>query len=325
MIKNEYGGCLPLEKIERINNPLRQYPHTTWNSGRSAIYAAVQDYGADLVWLPYYLCPSVKQFLEKCNIAIKEYHVNNHYEPILKKPLQQNEMILWTNWYGCMEHTLIEKIQEIFKKQVIMDYSQALFCQPEKESESYFVYSCRKFLGVPDGAYLVQQNLKEQERKVNFDCNGWDYLVQCKILQSNAVYTLYSRYEKKLGNQFQDMSELTKQYINGLDWALIKNRRKKNMEFLHSKLEKFNLLEVDFQSESCFMYPFMTEGENLHERLIQKHIFVPKWWKHMLQISELLQHEYKWAKQIVPLPIDQRYDKTDMEWIAEQVIGEIKK
>ena len=184
----EYGGCLPLEKVYFNKNPFYNYPHITFNSGCSAILAAVRNYGADSVWLPYYLCPSVKEFLKNHGVLVNEYFLTGEYMPEIPE-IEKNEMILWVNWYGCMKEESINVVRKRYGKQLIFDNTQALFYYPDVVNYScYYVYSCRKFLGVPEGAYLVQKGIKEVEEQRSFFEADWRYLSEALEQGSNSQY-----------------------------------------------------------------------------------------------------------------------------------------
>lgn len=316
----EYGGCLPLEKICFNQNPFYNYPHITFNSGCSAILGAVRNYGTDSVWLPHYLCPSVKEFLKDHGVIVREYFLTKEYMPEVSK-VEKNEMILWVNWYGCMKEESINSIRKKYGKQLIFDNTQALFYDPDIANYScYYVYSCRKFLGVPEGAYLVQKGIREIEGQRGFFEADWRYLCEALNQGSNSQYSHYKENEKKIEEHFCDMSYLTKEYLKAVPWEQIKEKRKNNFDFLHQKLRHKNGLKVDFTSQSAFMYPFMTEKEGLRKHLIENKIYVPMWWKHLLQLKDISKAEYHWAKYIIPVPIDQRYNETDMQKIAEVIL-----
>lgn len=69
------------------------------------------------------------------------------------------------------------------------------------------------------------------------------------------------------------------------------------------------------------MYPFLIrEGEYLKQELIRCKIYVPTLWKGALNFPELNQFASHWIKDLVLLPIDQRYDEKDMQYISDIVL-----
>ena len=68
------------------------------------------------------------------------------------------------------------------------------------------------------------------------------------------------------------------------------------------------------------MYPLYTgNGNELKKKLIREKIYVPTLWGDVFGITEKDSLEWDFADNIVPLPIDQRYDLKDMDRIAEVI------
>ena len=72
--------------------------------------------------------------------------------------------------------------------------------------------------------------------------------------------------------------------------------------------------------EGPFAYPyFHADGMKLRRYLAEKKIFVPTYWKNIIENSETKSLEYTWAANILPLPCDQRYSVEDMKYMASVV------
>ena len=82
-MKNEYGGYISLE----INAEYDEYYKSTeyavrrLNSGRAAIYDAIVAARGKRVWLPWYLCDTVEKFLQKKDILICHYNIDENFLP----------------------------------------------------------------------------------------------------------------------------------------------------------------------------------------------------------------------------------------------------
>ena len=63
------------------------------------------------------------------------------------------------------------------------------------------------------------------------------------------------------------------------------------------------------------VYPFMTDDKSLRGRLLENKVFVARYWPNVLEWCKEEALEYKLVTQIIPLPIDQRYVKEDMQRI----------
>ena len=59
-------------------------------------------------------------------------------------------------------------------------------------------------------------------------------------------------------------------------------------------------------------YPYWCIDQNLREKLITHKIYTPVYWSNVLDWSKKTSLEYKMTKEIVYIPVDQRYNKEDM-------------
>ena len=53
--------------------------------------------------------------------------------------------------------------------------------------------------------------------------------------------------------------------------------------------------------------------------LAEHKIFVPTYWKNILEECTESSLEYQWAADELPLPCDQRYGKEEMQYMAERI------
>ena len=69
-----------------------------------------------------------------------------------------------------------------------------------------------------------------------------------------------------------------------------------------------------------FVYPYYhKEGLKLRRWLAEHKIFVPTYWKNILEDCTEDSLEYQWAADVLPLPCDQRYGKEEMQYMAERI------
>lgn len=317
----EFGGCLPLELLPTLNDPFAGISKWEFNSGRSCIYAALNSRKAEKIYLPFYLCPTVKSFLSERGVEIEEYHLDQQFLP-KGITLGSNEMLLWVNYYGCMKESIIDQLTTQFDERLIIDNTQAFFCKPRLNA--WNIYACRKFIGVPEGAYLVHEGLV-QEHWGNYPV-AWEYLQKASNSSSNEAYKDYQKAENQFAFGLQNMSLLTRQYLNAIDYAEIQNRRLENFLVLHAVLRKYNEYtdKIDFTSKTAYMYPFLNcKNEIIRKELLTKKIYTPTWWKHMLDQPEITIAEKYLVKNLIPIPIDQRYTPYIMECVGNLIIERI--
>ena len=110
------------------------------------------------------------------------------------------------------------------------------------------------------------------------------------------------------------MSKLTKRLMQSIDYERVAQQRIDNYNTLRDALGgrelKYGEVPMIFPYESA-------EGQELRKHLIANKIFVAKYWPN---VDEWTQEDFveRWmANHILPLPIDQRYDKEDMNRIIE--------
>jgi len=118
------------------------------NTGRAAIWHAFRITGAKAIWIPYYQCETVREFLTRKGCTIKYYHQDKNFNPTDLNPAD-DEAVLLVNYYGIMSYERM-RILAVGYPNVIIDNCQAFFCPPVPDALN--VYSARKFVGVADGA-----------------------------------------------------------------------------------------------------------------------------------------------------------------------------
>lgn len=69
------------------------------------------------------------------------------------------------------------------------------------------------------------------------------------------------------------------------------------------------------------MYPFYAEnGGRVRKTLQTKKIYIPTLWPDVLEQCGEESLEYQYAENILPLPVDQRYDLQDMAYVVSEVM-----
>lgn len=317
----EFGGCIPFELI--INNDRKEYYDSKdyhvrrLNSGRSAIVLAVKNSGAAKVYVPIYTCDSVKTAIKNAGYEIEYYHIDCDFLPQAIE-VKSNEILLWVNYFGILGNRNVDKIVSIYKN-VIIDNTQAFFCKPNKEA--YNAYSCRKFIGVSDGAYLISKD--DIEDVIESDISNERALFLLKSLEegSNCAYGLYKKNEEILNTSgIKNMSTLTRKILCNVSYESIIEKRIENYNYLHDKLKNLNLLRCNLSNEAVPMvYPFVYKSDFLRDYLIEKKVFIPTWWRSVMD-SNPNEFEKMLATYLFPLPIDQRYSIDDMEKVVEIIL-----
>lgn len=288
------------------------------NSGRAAIWHALRVTGCDSIWLPYYQCDTVRDFLMRKNVNIKYYHIDKEFNPIDLKQ-GDKEAVLLVNYYGINSKERMESLARQYCN-VIMDNSQAFFAEPLKDCMN--VYSARKFVGVPDGAYVIGEGAEQyvEEYQQGYSSDTSLFLLQrIEFGCEGKTYTSRMVNENRIDNEdILKMSALTTQILKGTDYNSIIEKRKENFQIAVELFHDINLLDVcKYYNLNCvpMVYPLVVEDDGLLHKLLETKHFQGHWWTYLLDEMHEDDFEYWISRYIIPITIDQRYGKKEIEFI----------
>lgn len=291
------------------------------NTGRNCFEYILLANKTKRVYLPKYMCRALLEPMKKLNIDYVFYSINKDFELVDDIELKNNELLLYINYFGIKDAYCYE-LNNKYGNKLILDYSQSFYALPQKSVSTF--YSLRKFFGLPDGG-LLNTNNKLVGTKFDKDVSyeRVSHLLKRLDLGVESGYEDFKINEISLSDQpIKEMSNLTEALLNSIDYQKVKEKRLENFNYLEKKLRNTNKLKIDLSSISCPMcYPYYSEDRKLRQHLIDNKIFVPLYWKNVFDWCEENEIEYKFAKGIIPLPIDQRYGIEDMCKIIEKING----
>lgn len=284
-----------------------------FNSARNALLFLVKARSIDKLFIPYYLCDSVSDILVRNGVEIQYYPINNVFLPKLDTEFNAGEYLLVVNYFGQLTDEKVLALRRKYEN-IILDNVQAFFQEPIPGIDT--IYSCRKYFGVPDGAYLATDLTLGNDLAVDvskdrmghilgrFECNAADYYDQFKANDTSFRSEPIKR-----------MSLLTENLLNAIDYKLIMRIRNENYSFLEGKLSKKNRLNLH-TPVGPFAFPFFLEdGLKIRNILAKRGIYIPTLWPNVLNnVRDSM--EYCYAANILPLPCDQRYGLEDMGYIC---------
>ncbi len=292
------------------------------NSGRAAILHAFRLLGAKRIWLPVYQCESVRNFLIKNGVEIKYYYQDREFNPIDLTPAQ-DDAVLIVNYFGIMSHQRIERLSDLYPN-VIVDNCQALFCTPLEGAMN--VYSCRKFVGVPDGAYVIG---KGAEREANNYPQGYSSDTSAFLLMrieygcEGKSYEARTINEKRIDSEpIMKMSKLTQTILSATDYEHIKVQRQRNFEIAHKLFGSMNQIDPTIYSGSDtvpMIYPLVVEDKSLIPLLQEHKHFQGHWWSYICNEVPQSCFEHWLSEYMVPITIDQRYGEKELNFLADTI------
>lgn len=294
------------------------------NSGRSAL-AFTALYGKfKRVFLPRYTCVSLQDALEAVGVPYELYSIDENFLPVKIDP-DEKDLVLLTDYFGLLD----DRIKQASKSylHVFVDCTQAFYMHPI--DYAYNGYSCRKFFGVNDGAYLIiPENTFNDDIISNYNhlpvsqsLNNIGFLINSIENGTNECYQDYKRNEERLVDEgLRRMSPFTMKMMASIDYKTPAEKRIKNYRVLENILSDVNDLHFSCSCGVPYIYPLLVNKNGLREYLIENNIFVSRWWKRVMDFSESTEFEKRLSQFLIPLPIDQRYSEKDMEYIAKKVL-----
>ena len=281
------------------------------NTGRNCLEYILRARGYKKVFIPYYTCDVVLEPFKKLGIPYEYYHVNIHLEIRDEIVLKTGEALLYTNYYG-LKQRYTERLAKLYGKSLIVDNTQAFYAKPIEGIDTF--YTCRKFFGVPDGAYLYTDKLLDMELEQDQSYERMLSLTKRIDLSPEAGYQDFHNTSKSLAGQtIKRMSKLTQRMMQGIDYEAVAQRRRANYQLLHEALGKENNLELPLEDDAVPMiYPYLVPIKGLREKLIENKIFVARYWPNVLECTTPNDIDYLLAFQMQSLPVDQRYGEGEM-------------
>ncbi|EEC52942.1 hypothetical protein [Bacteroides eggerthii] len=292
------------------------------NTGRMGIWHAFRVTGCKRIWIPIYQCDSIRKTFEKKGVEMCFYHQDKDWNP-LDIEVKEDDAVLLVNYYGIMSS---ERMTELAKPYVhiIIDCAQAFFCHPVKGALT--VYSCRKFVGVPDGAYVIGKDAHKYVeeypqcyssdtatfllKRIEYGCEGKGY--EARSLNEHRIDT----------EDCMQMSKLTRTLMDAEDYIYNQQKRKENFTYVHRCLSGINKIEpTRYMDEETIpmVYPLVVEDDALIQKLFAVKHFQGHWWSYICEEQSVESFEYWISRYIIPITIDQRYGKEEMDYLVNVI------
>lgn len=309
----EIGGYIEFEKYY---NPMLHEEAIKLNCGRNALAYLIEVKGIDHILMPKFICDSCEKVLKKYGVSVRYYSIGLDFKPV-DVELEENEWLYVVNFYGQLSNKYIKYLKEKHRN-IIVDYAQAYFQMPVKGVDT--LYTCRKFFGVADGAILYTD--KELKRDIPQD----ESFARMHFLLGRFERTAVEFYSEYVNNNLifaqepiKSMSKLTENLLRGVDYEAVMKKRTENFSYLYEKLKKINKLSLSVPF-GAFMYPlYLENGAELRNLLQKEKIYIPILWPAVFNICDENELEFDMAKNILPIPVDQRYGIEDMNYILEKL------
>lgn len=272
------------------------------------------------VYLPLYTCEAViEPFKRLPDVGFSFYYINNKFEIADEINLQDGEYLIANNYFG-LKDAYIAELAKQYGDRLIVDNAQALLAPVLPGIKA--AYSARKYVGVADGGFAVGVDGLEALNYELDDASEHDsHLLIRKEQGAEVGFKDYQQNECKLDNQpIRRMAYQTQGILTHIDYEKVIAKRRTNFDYLHKALGSHNQLVLpELNTFACPMvYPFIGRIDvDFRSKLIANKIFVARYWPNVIDWAKPDDLEYTLTTRLIPLPIDQRYDKEDMDRIIE--------
>lgn len=287
------------------------------NSGRNALLYLLKARKIKKIYIPAFMCGSVSRMCERYEFEYGYYHISDDFLPVFDLPLKENEYVYIVNYYGRISNEQLSELKQRFCS-VIFDNVQAFFQKPVPDIDT--VYSCRKFFGVPDGAYLSTTACLGVELERDISMDRMKHILGRFEGCASDYYSLFKENDEMFKElPLRKMSALTHNLLRAIDYENVIAKRNANFKTLSELLDGVNKLKSVFV-EGAYAYPFYcADGMSLKKRLAEDKIYVATLWTDTLAHEpSVLERDY--TENILPLPVDQRYNAEDMEYMARKIM-----
>lgn len=314
----EIGGYFELEHF--LGHELHEGA-IALDCARNCLAYLVETRDIRSLWVPYFLCSSIDFVMQRYpQVAIHQYEIAANFEPAWDTfTLGADDYLYLVDFYGQLSDEQIAAAAERAEGRIVVDEVMAYFHMPLPGLDT--LYSCRKFFGVADGAYLYTTTKLDRPLATSQSHDKMGFVLGRAEGPANDYYQESVTNNKRFRQgDIELMSPITHNILRAVDYDHVARRRKENFLVLAEALDATNELKP-IATSGAFMYPYLVKnGEALRKQLQQRKIYVSMLWDWALGAPGLAD---RYARDILPLPVDQRYDADDMRYMLD-VIDELQ-
>lgn len=257
------------------------------NSARNCLRYIIRAYNISDIYIPYYICPTIKIALRKEGIKIKFYHIDKNFMPVCE--FRENDFILYPNYFGiCTKN--IENLEKKYKN-LIVDNAHSFYSKPYGLAS---FNSLRKFFqpnyGIKNGAYLYTNKLLNEKFDISENYETVEYNFENIVKNENLL-------DKE---DVKTISETTETMMKNIDFEEEKQKRLSNFYKYHELYSNKNELNINLQkNEIPFVYPLLTKDEKIGYELEKQGLMIFRYWSGIPKNYD----EYDFYRYLVPIPI----------------------
>lgn len=317
MTAREIGGYLQLESYRGA--PVHR-DAVALDCGRNCLAYLAELRGIEAVWLPDWLCGSVRGVCEREGVTVHTYAIGEDMLPVYDFEVGAGEWLYLVDYYGQLGAKDVDEALRRSGGRLIVDETHGLYRSAWEGADT--LWTCRKWLGVPDGAYVVTKDGARLSRELpRAESRGRMAHVLGRAERSSSEFLGAHREADAsfVSEPVSRMSAIAESLLAAVDHGAVKARRRENWGVLHAGLGDANGLALRCP-EVPFMFPLLVgDSDGLRAQLAARGVFVPTLWPNVLTDEGVGPTARRYARDVLPLPLDQRYDENDMEYVIEAV------
>ena len=285
------------------------------NNGRNALLYLLKARNIRKLHIPYYLCDSVGKLCAREGFEFAYYSVDRDFLPVFDRVPERGEYLYIVNFYGQIGNETVSRLREKYGN-ILFDNAHAFFQPPVPGVDT--LYTCRKFFGVPDGAYLATDAVLSEALEEDVSKDRMKHILGRFEGSASDYYGDFKANDHSFAElPLRKMSRLTHNLLGGIDYEAVRTRRNENYAVLAAALGAENPLKL-VAPDGPYAYPFYCgNGPEVRRRLAERKIFVATLWPNVLETGDALARDY--TESILPLPCDQRYDGEDMARVLREL------
>lgn len=347
---------LPTEYLREKNTyqfaGYSDYPAKVFlSSGRGALRLIAKGLKArkeDEVLLPAYLCKEVVKPLKDELLKARFYKVDRtlgvDIDDLGNKIGKKTRALLFIHYFGFPEPRMHEikalcegkvlLIEDLVQSFLTRHHGKILGSVGDATISSY-----RKWIPIPDGALLginntlfhvplVKKKPPDKNLYVKNRLQGLELKGNClkhPTFSKEAFRKLFISADKLLDTTPVEMSDYSRKMLLKFDFDAIVSKRRENFRYLLSRLVGFksvNPLHRELPAGVCPLgFPILAEDrDGLKKMLIRNRIYPPVHWKLPSDVDkEEFSVSWQISDHILTIPIDQRYNAEDMQFVADTI------
>lgn len=248
-----------------------KYKTIQLNTARNCLRYIIKAFKPNEIYLPFYICPTLRNaaFKEKCKI--KYYNIDKTFMP--KQEFSADAYIVYPNYFGVYSKN-VKALSEKYKN-LIIDNAHSFFSEPCGIAS---FNSVRKFFPkIRNGAFLYTTKIS----KDTYPQDNYSYEM------TDLSFSDFVKNEKMLDNEdVKSMSDCTKNYLKSINAEEIKNFLIEKFQKYENKYSDINLLRLNLeQNDVPYKYPLLLENEKEADKIAatleKQGLTVFRYWNNM--------------------------------------------